>query len=230
MTGDSGNGRRGRPRLVQRVDLVEQLCRGRSVLHLGCTDSPYTASSLRRGSLLHSALAAVSGELWGLDADEEAIDLLRRAGFERLLQGDLERLDDCAIDRSFDVVLAGEVIEHLSNPGLFLEGARRLVAPGGLLVVTTVNAYCAFRMAQYAFRGRGGENEPVHADHVAYYSGATLRGLLRRFGWRVEELSFYDLGREHHASVTWRVRALNALVVRRFPQLADGLVALCRPS
>ncbi|MBO0181221.1 hypothetical protein J0682_30075, partial [Vibrio parahaemolyticus] len=77
----------------------------------------------------------------------------------------------------FDVIVAGEIIEHLNNPGLFLSGVRRFMHRDSKLVITTINAYCAMRFFVYALRGRRGINEFVHPDHVAYYSYSTLRVL-----------------------------------------------------
>ena len=39
----------------------------------------------------------------------------------------------------FDVVLNMEVIEHVADPGRFLRGAARLIAPGGLMILSTLN-------------------------------------------------------------------------------------------
>ena len=42
-------------------------------------------------------------------------------------------------DKSFDVVTATEVIEHLENPRLFLRDINRVLKPGGLCVLSTPN-------------------------------------------------------------------------------------------
>jgi 2-polyprenyl-6-hydroxyphenyl methylase/3-demethylubiquinone-9 3-methyltransferase len=39
----------------------------------------------------------------------------------------------------FDVVLALEIIEHVTDPGSFIRSCSRLIAPGGLMVVATLN-------------------------------------------------------------------------------------------
>lgn len=39
----------------------------------------------------------------------------------------------------FDVVLALEIVEHVTDPGAFLRSCSRLVAPGGLMIVATLN-------------------------------------------------------------------------------------------
>ena len=218
---------RGRIPLVQRVDYLLDACRGRRVLHLGCTNWPYTDAALGDGSLLHLRLREVASELHGLDADAEGLRRLADRGITHLHQGDLEALDRVPLDAAFDVIVAGEIIEHLANPGRFLAGVRRLMRPGTSLVITTVNAYCGFRMALYGLRGRGGRQEPVHPDHVAYYSYATLTHLVERAGLAVDEVSFYDLGREHRSSTPSYVSWFNDALMRVMPHLADGLIVRC---
>ncbi len=213
--------------LVQRVEFVTDLCRQQSVLHLGCTNFPYTAEVLRSGTLLHTQLQQVAARVVGFDADRDGLAELARLGVGDLHYADLERLDEVALDETFDVIVAGEIIEHLSNPGLFLAGIRRFMTPTSRLVVTTVNAYCGLRVALYAVRGRGGVAEPVHPDHVAYYSYATLGQLLRRHGFHVDAQCFYDLGHEHRPHNPWYHNATNDLLVRLSRQLADGVVAVC---
>ncbi|MEZ5288456.1 MAG: hypothetical protein R2712_27340 [Vicinamibacterales bacterium] len=97
-----------------------------------------------------------------------------------------------------------------------------------MLLLTTVNAYCGFRMAQYALRGRGGRQEPVHPDHVAYYSYATLTGLLARERFAIDSVDFYDLGVEHWPYTRVHVRWVNDALVTLWPHLADGVVVCCR--
>ena len=110
---------------VQRVEYILSQCEGKSVLHLGCTNWPYTEAAIKNNDLLHTAIGERSSELFGIDADEEGLDVLKANGFSDLYTGDLEHLDNSLLDRTFDVVVAGEVIEHLNNPGLFLDGVKR---------------------------------------------------------------------------------------------------------
>lgn len=214
-------------RPVQRVDYILSQCEGKKVLHLGCTNWPYTEDSIANGSLLHAAIQARCTELYGTDSDERGLDRLRQNGFENLFVGDLEALDRCEIDDTFDVVVAGEMLEHLNNPGLFLNGVKRFLTSDSTLLITTVNAYCAMRYMLYILKGKGGENEPVHPDHVAYYSFSTLRLLLTRHGFGNSEILFYDIGNEHRPHNRRIVNAANDVAVKLFPQLSDGLIARC---
>lgn len=223
-----GRDDRGPIPLVQRVAHLRELCRDRRVLHLGCTNWPYMDGPLQDGSLLHLQLLGVARELWGLDGDERGLAQLEARGIPNLVRGDLEQLHDVRLETPFDVIVAGEIIEHLSNPGLFLRGIKHLMGDDTILAITTVNAYCAARAVTYALAGRGGRQEPVHPDHVAYYSYATLHHLLDRHGFTVAHTSFYDVGVEHRPHAPWHFKLINDVSVRLSRHLADGLIVECR--
>lgn len=217
-------------KVVQRTDFVKKAAEGKSVLHLGCTNHPYTEEAIKAGSLLHFQLREIASELCGFDYDREGLEVLASHGFEDLHFADLEKLEEVPVDRTFDVIIAGEMIEHLTNPGLFLRGVRRFMHSGSVLVITTINAYCGLRFLIYGLRGKGGENEPVHPDHVAYYSHSTLKLLLEKENYRVREFCFYDLGTEHRPHNRWFLNLANDVMVRFSRQLSDGVIAVCEPA
>ncbi len=217
--------------LVQRVAYLLERSAGQRVLHLGCTNAPYTAQSLADGSLLHLRLREVAGELHGVDIDRAGLDTLASLGVAHLHRGDIGDIEaELTAAGPFDIVIAGEIVEHLTDPGVFLRSVRRVMSPHTRMLVSTVNAYCGFRFAQYGVRGRGGHVEPVHPDHVAYYSQATLARLLTSEGFIVTGQWFYDLGTEHLPYTTWPVRWTNAILTTLSPQLADGVIAECRTA
>ncbi len=214
--------------IVQRLDFIKSQCAGKTVLHLGCTNHPYTEDSIQKGILLHSQLAEISEGLYGFDYDEEGLDTLRDHGFGNLYQADLEDLSSVDLNKTFDVIIAGEMIEHLNNPGLFLSGIKRFMNAETKLIITTINAYGALRLAKYFLRGGGGLNEPVHPDHVAYYSYRTLSLLLERHGFSIPEFYFYDIGDEHRPSSRMIYNLFSDLCVAFSPQMGDGVIAVCQ--
>jgi SAM-dependent methyltransferase len=213
--------------LVQRVRFIKEKCLGKKVLHLGCTNYPYTKEAIENNMLLHFELGKQTKELYGFDFDQAGLDILAGAGAKNLYRADLQKLDEVPLDETFEVIIAGEIIEHLSNPGLFLQGIKRFMNEKSELVITTVNAYCAMRYFIYALRGKGGENEPVHPDHVAYYSYKTLKLLLEREDFYVKEFYFYDLGDEHRPFSPWYYNLINDISVKISRQLSDGIIAVC---
>ncbi len=183
--------------LVQRVEFIKKACVGKKVLHLGCTDYPFTKRAIENNMLLHFEIEKTASELYGFDFDQKGIDILEQAGGKNLFRADLEKLEDVWLNETFDVIIAGEMIEHLSNPGLFLRGVQRFMNKDTKLIITTINAYSGMRFIIYGLRGKGGENEPVHPDHVAYYSYKTLNLVLEREKLKINEFVFYDVGPEH---------------------------------
>ncbi len=214
--------------LVQRLDIIMEICAGKRVLHLGCTNYPYTEDAISNKMLLHFELEKVAADLWGLDSDQPGIDILTSNGSKQIIFGDLEKLDEVDFNDAFDVIVAGEIIEHLSNPGLFLRGVQRFMDPNSVLIVTTVNAYCAMRFFYYGARGKRGKIEPVHPDHVAYYSYATLKLLIERHKLKMGNFYFYDLGNEHRPHYRPVLSLLNDICVKISRQWADGIIAICR--
>lgn len=213
-------------RLVQRVEFIKDKCAGKKVLHLGCTNHPYTEDAMAADALLHLELAKTASQLYGFDYDQSGLDILINANVKDLYQADLECLEDVPLNETFDVIIGGEMIEHLSNPGKFLQGIKRFMNEETQLVITTINAYCAMRFLIYGLRGKGGMNEPVHPDHVAYYSYRTLNLILEREGLRLKDFCFYDIGNEHRPFNRWFYNAFNDVCVRFFPQLSDGIIAV----
>lgn len=214
--------------LVQRLDLVKTVCTGKRVLHLGCTNFPYTDEAIRNKMLLHFELEKIAGDLWGIDADQAGIDILKSHGSQQIFWGDLEHLEDLDLDQKFDVIVAGEIIEHLNNPGLFLQGVKRFMKSDSQLLLTTINAYGGLRFIWYGLRGKRGRNEFVHPDHVAYYSYSTLKVLVERHDFSFDRFLFYDIGAEHRPHNRWFMNMINDIGVKIAPQWADGVIAICR--
>ena len=225
---DNRNNRNGKFPLLERVPYLKELCKDKKVLHLGCTGYPYTEQILADDRLLHFELEKIARELYGFDLDQEGIDVLEKLGTKNLYRADLEQLQEVALEEKFEVIIAGEMIEHLSNPGLFLRGIQRFMNADTNLVVTTINAYCGYRNVVYGLRGHGGSNEPVHPDHVAYYSYSTLKLVLARANLTIDKFAFYDIEETHRPHMRWTQRLANDICVRLSRQWADGIIAECR--
>lgn len=84
-----------------------------------------------------------------------------------------------------DVIICGEVLEHLGNPQWFLQRLRAQY-PGVPVVITVPNAY-----SEVALRWLAKGKENVNADHVAWYSPKTLSTLLQRSGYGAGTLYYY---------------------------------------
>jgi len=115
---------------------------------------------------------------------------------------------------SYDAVTLWDVLEHTTDPGTFLDRARALLAPGGRLVVFTIDAASLFNVAGHlAWRLTAGRmTSPLELlydkRHNHYFTAATLRMLIARHGLGVERVSIHraHLGR-------WLSEPASALVL-----------------
>ena len=82
-------------------------------------------------------------------------------------------------DGSFDLVWTSEVIEHVADTGQWLSEVRRVLAPGGRLLVTTPS-HGSLRVA---VGGVERFSDPL-GDHLHLYTRRSLRTLLEEFGLR----------------------------------------------
>jgi 2-polyprenyl-3-methyl-5-hydroxy-6-metoxy-1,4-benzoquinol methylase len=220
-----------RARLVDRVDALLELVRDRRVIDIGFADEGMMVAKRAHRTWLHEILAEAARECVGIDADADAVTRAQELGFTAHVANveDEAELRALALEPA-DVVVAGELIEHLDRPGAFIDAVATLLAPGGALVLTTPNAYSLTNVLG-AVAGR----ELVNPDHVGWYSWRTLVTLLARHGWRLDELSYYPFPRVQSGSVAPRVlfngyQAVARPLFRVRPALADGIVAVARRS
>lgn len=129
------------------------------------------------GALLDWA-ARQGWSVTGLDVSPGAVAAVRSGLGVRAFQGTLPH--PALPPQSFDVVTMWHALEHVHDPLGVLTAARRLLAPGGRLVVAVPNiAGTAFRWFGSAWFGL---DLPRHLTH---FTPATLRRMLERAGFRV---------------------------------------------
>lgn len=150
---------------------------------------------------MHALIANVASEAVGVELDDDLAEQARARGYD-VVAGDAETI---ALDRTFDVVFAGEVIEHLSCAGGFLDNVRRHLTDDGRLVLTTPNA---FAVANFVYRFGG--QPRVNAGHVSWYDEVTLSQLLQRHEFEVLDVQYlrHRTPSPARAAVAWTVRAV----------------------
>jgi SAM-dependent methyltransferase len=136
---------------------------GRRVLDLGCRDGALTRSY------------ADGNEIVGVDADPEALAEAAKLGIETH-HADLDAPLEFA-DSSFDVVVAGELLEHLRHPRALVAEVRRVLRPGGTFVGSVPNAYRLKNRLRFV-AGRRPEDDPTH---LQMFSPAEVGLLLGEF-------------------------------------------------
>ena len=149
---------------------------GSRVLDIGC-GTGWTAKELidKKGC-----------EVIGVEPNESRAEVARSNG----IQVHVGYLEDLRIEEVdlFDIVLFGDVLEHLSNPLSILCDAKKYLRPGGSVVVSVPNvAHWMVRLD--LLRGRFNYQQAgiMDATHLRWFTEKTLRLLLENAGYRVDE-------------------------------------------
>ena len=210
--------------------MLVEFARGRRVAHVGFVDEHRLDAKVGQGTWLHARLAESASSLVGLDVEEEGVRWAVERGFEAHVVDaqSAKAVAELGLE-PVDVVIAGEVVEHLDAPGPFFEALRQLVKEDGLLVVTTPNAYRLLN-----FLAPVGGVELVHPDHTAWHSPHTLATLLGRSGWEVAGNRLLPepgaaAGRRHGDARSRRPRRV-VRAGRLAPYWSDGLVVWAHPA
>lgn len=138
---------------------AENYCSGKRVIDLGC-GSGYGAARL----------ASIAAEVVGVDVSANAIAFAqdrypaRNLRFEAVASGEKLPFPDA----SFDVAISFQVIEHVADDAAYLREAKRILKPGGTLLLITPDR---------RFRLLPGQ-KPWNRWHVREYSVASLRRLI----------------------------------------------------
>lgn len=201
-------------KMVNRIDFIFDFCAGKKVLHIGFVDHPFTEERIRNGNLLHLQLKEVTHSLVGFDNETEAIQkYVSMTGDENVINGDLLEMSKADLGQwEFDIVLLGEVLEHLRNPSLAIERLYQNLPPDTIFLVTVPN-YTSLD----AIAGSLHQKESVHPDHYCYFSPYTLLRLFPRQKFELLQFVF--------AMYFQKNKDIN-FVLRSFPFMGDCMIGV----
>lgn len=150
---------------------------------------------------LHRTIKASAKEVYGLDVQSYEAPQPEDVGHYFV-----QSAESFVLPTTFDVIFAGDLIEHLANPGLFLDACKMHLKQNGRLIFTTPNAFNLFNLTEKLTK-----DEPtVNSDHTCYFNKKTLKVLLQKCGWTLVAVDYvYSLELSHQES--WKKKLLNTL-------------------
>jgi len=195
----------------RREDIILRYITGKDVLDLGGVDHYALREKIASDIWLHALIANNAHSCLGVDILEDRVKEAVEHGFNFEV-GNAEHL---AYDQAYDVVVAGELVEHVYNAGLFLDSSWRALRPSGHLIITTPNNFALSRMLYAMLRGI----EACHPEHTCYYSPQTLAYVVARHGFLVVETHVLARKARH-----WTTEKLYDTIARWRPILGEVLV------
>jgi len=179
------------PRAKQLISFVK----GPRVLDVGCAGH---ILELNSEYWLHGELVRHFPEVVGIDVNRQNVETLLSMGMTNLLVYSAENF---CLNREFDSVVAGELIEHLSNPGLFLRCAAKHLAINGRIVISTPNPFSLLNSLYALCKFPKTCQNP---EHTCWFCVATFQELTGREGLRVLEWHLIEDYRPASPSLPYR--------------------------
>ena len=147
------------------------------VMDLGCWDGSYAARYKKK-----------TNQVYGVESSATAAKKAAKKGI-KIAQGDFMEITPFPKEK-FDVIVAGEIIEHVFDTDLFIEKIRKQLSRGGRLILTTPNVASLPRRLLLLFGINPVlENRvivDVTAGHIRYFTFKELEKLLQDHGFEIE--------------------------------------------
>jgi len=212
-----------------RVDIILDYVPGKSVLDLGCVEHEAIASE-KKEWWLHGLIRQKAKSLCGVDYDDNAINELKQQGWN-VCAGNVE---DLFLNEKYDVVIAGELFEHLTNHRSFLESVKRHLLPDGIFVASMPNA----NSFNYFFQSLVFGYEVDAWDHTSFFTPVTIAVMLEKCGmvpvsivmYQPDEI--YDHDNRWHRLLSRFSNRIQQLLCKFRPTMSRGLivVAMCKSA
>jgi len=149
-------------RFERELGVFRRHCPAGTVLDVGCSSGAFLFQLKKRFSNDYQIL--------GTDVSGAPLDYAASMGVPVMGGNFLER----SFSAPFDAVTFWAVMEHLFEPRLFLEKAAAVLKPGGLCFILVPN------LKSLAVKTLGAKYRYIYAEHLNYFSAATLRKFVER--------------------------------------------------
>jgi 2-polyprenyl-3-methyl-5-hydroxy-6-metoxy-1,4-benzoquinol methylase len=209
--------------IVDKDDFIVSRCTGKRVLDLGCIGHGVERARRQAEKFLHKRIRDAAAACTGVDLLREDAAILNAEGYN-IVVADVETL---ALGTTFDTVVAGDLIEHLSNHGLFLNRVREHMRADSEFIVSTPNPL-SFEQAMTAVF----ENSvAVNPEHTCWFDPTTLYQLLDRHRFDIVDFQWVRTAFSYPLTVSaarFVVNPLTRLVQRHRPRCRADFLVVCR--
>lgn len=167
----------------KRIKEIIKRCEG-SILDVGCLQHTLdnVEKNIRRNCWLHEELTKRFSKVVGIDILKKEIHELKKQGYD-VRHANAENF---GLNEKFDTIVAGELIEHLSNPGKFLDVCWNHLKEEGKLILTTPNPF----WIEYSIRKIFRRELYVNPEHTAWYDESVLTALAERHLFEVTDVKY----------------------------------------
>ena len=185
---------------------------GKKVLDLGCVGQDST-SDVSSDLWLHGQLSNSAKELVGVDINEEGLKALKDNGFNV----HYANVEEMALNDKFDVIVAGDIIEHVSNVGNFLSRVEEHLEDDGVFLVCTPNPMIPMQFASLLLRGSMMAND----EHTCWITKEVMAEACRRYNLEIADMAFVYNLYPYRKPIWWPLVALYGLLTFLRPEFCE---------
>ena len=167
---------------IDKIQFLKKICRGKKVLDLGCIRHN-AEFSITDKNWLHGKLKAVAKYIVGVDYLFDEVKKIKSMGFN-VIYGDVTK--PLNLSEKFDVIVAGDLIEHLVNFEAFFDNCSNYLEDKGVLIITTPNPFYSSQYHYILFK----QNYLVNEEHTCWIDPMTMNQLSLRMGFEIKNIFF----------------------------------------
>lgn len=128
------------------------------------------------------------GTVSGVDLNEEAVRKARESGVNAIA-GDIFKIDSIFNKDKFDVVIAGDIIEHVFDTELLLKKIYHILDINGVVLISTPNLVSLGRrimsvLGKNPYCEYSAKSNGINVGHIRYYTFANIKTQLQEVGFR----------------------------------------------
>jgi len=146
-------------------------------------DLIYVGEHANIDEFLCNKMKNVAKELVLLEIEKKAAQKLRTYGFYAI-HGNAETIN---LRRKFDVIVLGDVIEHVDNVGMLIENMKRHLKRDGEIIITTANPH----FMGHFFRAMTLRKPRVQYDHTSFITESNLEEICRRHSLKIIDFKYF---------------------------------------
>lgn len=199
---------------VDKINFIVSRCRGKRVLDLGCVQHSFKWATNDQ-NWLHKKISNVASYILGIDYLKSDIKELKKLGFN-IICADVTK--PLYLKRKYDVIVAGDLIEHLVNFEGFFNNLKNFLSTDGEILIVTPNPFYINRYFYTAFKN----SIVVNPEHTCWIDQITLNQLAERFGFTTTEI--------HYIKDSWNLGFLIQESKNQFYDMHHGKWIKINPS
>ncbi len=161
------------------------------------------------------------GSVSGIDLNEEAVKKAKASGIDAVV-ADVFDMDTVFSGKKFDVIIAGDIIEHVFDTDLFLKKIYAVLDMNGTILLSTPNLVSLGRRIMALFGKNpfcefSGKKDGINVGHIRYYTFADLEKQLAETG--------FSMVKTEGDTTNLPVKFVDKFVVALFPHLGREILA-----